>query len=191
MTAFGSSGNVMGMIRTQTWLIVGLLLFSFGESGSCHKGESKNSSTAKTNASSSSNASNSNSNDASVNKSKDMNKSAIGQGNGSDDGETWGGEHVNLVMKSGGADLEFDCAHGKITAPVKPNAQGHFDLQGTFHREGGPVRLDGPTAGQPVRYVGQMNNDTITFQIHFTSPDETSESFTLTRGREGRLRKCR
>ena len=182
----------MGMIRTQTWfLVVGLLLFAFGESGSCRKGESKNSVTAKTNTSSSSNATNSNSNDTSPNKSKDMNNSASEQGNEPTAGEKWGGDHVRLVMKQGGADLEFDCAHGEITVPVKPDAQGHFDLQGTFQREGGPVRADGPKEGQPVKYVGQMSNNTITFQIHLTSPDETTETFTLTRGSEGRLRKCR
>ena len=120
-----------------------------------------------------------------------MNKSASEQGNEPPDGETWGGEHVRLVLKSGGADLEFDCAHGEITVPLKPDAQGHFDLQGTFQREGGPIRVDGPTKGRPVRYVGQMKNDSMTFQIHLTDPDQTTETFTLSRGSEGRLRKCR
>ena len=179
------------MISTQTWvLVVGLLLFAFGQSGPCHSGESKNSATAKTYVSSSSNATNSNSNIGASNNSKDMNKSGE-QGNESHDGEKWGGEHLRLVMKAGGADLEFDCAHGEITVPVKPNAQGHFDLQGTFQREGGPVRSDGASNGRTARYVGQIDHDTMTFQIHLTSPDETTETFTLTRGNEGRLRKCR
>ncbi|HJX91098.1 MAG TPA: hypothetical protein VJ372_11420 [Pyrinomonadaceae bacterium] len=105
--------------------------------------------------------------------------------------ETWGGDHVRLVTKPGGGDLEFDCAHGDLTEELKPDADGNFDIAGTFSREGGPTRSDEKSNGRAVRYVGRITQNSMTIQITFKDSNETSETFTLTRGSEGRLRKCR
>jgi hypothetical protein len=107
-----------------------------------------------------------------------------------DANETWGGNHVRLIIKPAGADLEFDCATGQLTQELKPDTDGNFDVPGTFSTEGGPTRLD-PSQGRKVRYVGRIKQNSMTFQIHFDGSDETSETFTLTRGSEGRLRKCK
>ena len=40
----------------------------------------------------------------------------------------WGGEHVRMVVREGGADVEFDCAHGQIGATLQADADGRFDL---------------------------------------------------------------
>ena len=105
--------------------------------------------------------------------------------------ETWGGDHVRLVTKPGGGDLEFDCARGDLTEELKPDADGNFDIAGTFSREGGPTRSDEKSNGRAVRYVGRISQNSMTFQIIFKDSNEKSETFTLTRGSEGRLRKCR
>jgi hypothetical protein len=105
--------------------------------------------------------------------------------------EMWGGDHVRLVTKPGGGDLEFDCAHGDLTEELKPDANGDFDIAGTFSREGGPTRSDEKSNGRAVRYVGRITQNSMTFKITFKDSNETSETFTLTRGSEGRLRKCR
>jgi hypothetical protein len=120
-----------------------------------------------------------------------MDKSSRQQSSNEDANETWGGNHVRMVIKPGGADLEFDCATGELTQELKPDTDGTFDVQGTFAREGGgPTRQD-PSQGRRVRYIGQIKQNSMTFQIHFDGSDETSETFTLTRGSEGRLRKCK
>jgi|GEM_PF-1132638 len=105
--------------------------------------------------------------------------------------ETWGGDHVRLVTKPGGGDLEFDCAHGDLTEELKPDADGNFDVAGTFSREGGPTRSDEKPNGRAVQYVGRIRQNSMAFQITFKDSNEKSETFTLTRGSEGRLRKCR
>jgi len=105
--------------------------------------------------------------------------------------ETWGGDHVRLMTKPGGGELEFDCAHGDLTGDLKPDADGNFDIAGTFSREGGPTRSDEKSNARAVRYVGRITQNSMTFQITFKDSNETSETFTLTRGSEGRLRKCR
>ena len=109
----------------------------------------------------------------------------------SNSSEKWGGDHVRLVTKPGGADLEFDCAHGEITVELKTDSEGHFDVPGTFAREGGPTRLEENSKGQPARYVGRITQDTMTFRIQIKGDDQATEVFTLKRGTDGRLRKCK
>ena len=103
----------------------------------------------------------------------------------------WGGDHVRLVMKDSGADLEFDCAHGEITEPLVANSEGNFNVRGTFTREAGPVLSTGGPPPRAASYVGQIVNDKMSFKIQLTDPDQTTETFHLTRGGSGRLWKCR
>ena len=52
----------------------------------------------------------------------------------------WGGQHVRITMNATGAEIEFDCASGTIAAPLKVDAQGKFQADGTYTREHpGPV----------------------------------------------------
>jgi hypothetical protein len=104
----------------------------------------------------------------------------------------WGGLHVRLVITSGGAEVEFDCAHGEIKVPLKADAQGHFDLPGTFVRErGGPARADETESGEPVRYSGRIEGDKMSLTITLSSNNEKLDDFSLTRGNQGRLFKCK
>jgi len=161
-----------------------VLLLFWGQSGSCGN-NSKNSNTAvKSGPTSRSSQQATNQNVSTQDKNKEKQSPS-----GSD--EQWGGNHVHLVMKSSSSDLEFDCAHGTITEEIKPDNDGNFDVAGTFVREGGPTRLDESSKGHPARYVGRITQDSMTFQIHLKGNDQPTETFTLTRGRQGRLRKCK
>src|SRR5664280_1463436 len=54
--------------------------------------------------------------------------------------DVWGGNHVSLEITPQGATLEFDCAHGNISEPIKANAKGEFAARGTYTPErGGPI----------------------------------------------------
>jgi hypothetical protein len=102
---------------------------------------------------------------------------------------TWGGDHVVLHVSDKGGELDFDCANGRITEPIAPDGDGQFDVKGTYATEhGGPVRDDDPGAA-PVRYKGKVGGDTMTLSI--VRKDDTVGPFTLTRGREVNLTKCR
>jgi len=104
---------------------------------------------------------------------------------------TWGGEHMILEVSGKGADAEFDCAHGKITEPLTLDKQGHFDVAGTFAPEhGGPIRRDEPDTSAPARYTGHVEGETMSLTIT-VGKDETVGPFTLTRGSQPMLRKCR
>ena len=104
---------------------------------------------------------------------------------------TWGGEHVRLTEREGGASLEFDCAGGEITRPLRPDAEGRFDLPGTFTRKSPGARRVGLTpAARPARYSGRVEGQTMTLTVTLAETDQPPETYTLTRGGAGRLGKC-
>jgi hypothetical protein len=180
------------MTFTNTIVMSVLLLISMGQSGSCGKSTTnKNSPPANKSAQSNSpNPTPSPLISKSTEDDQNMNKNKAQTINPTAETE-WGGDHVRLVMKDGGADLEFDCAHGEITEPLVVDSEGNFSVRGTFTREAGPVLSTGGPPPRTASYVGKIVNDKMSFKIKLTNPDQTTEMFNLTRGGSGRLWKCR
>ena len=102
----------------------------------------------------------------------------------------WGGEHVSLDVSDKDAKLEFDCAHGEINKPIKPDAHGRFNVPGTFTTEhGGPVMRDEKPDSAPAHYSGQVKGDMMTLTV--TRGKEKLGTYTLKRGEAPRLMKCK
>ncbi|MGH9971538.1 MAG: hypothetical protein ACREBG_27595 [Pyrinomonadaceae bacterium] len=125
-----------------------------------------------------------------VSKNKNMSNTPSKKGSHVPEG-TWGGAHIRAVVRADGADVEYDCAHGTINGPLYLDSEGRFEGAGTHAREGGPVRIDKPATGRPVRYKGKINGNEMTLIVTFTENSESVGTFTLTHGNEGRLWKCR
>ena len=103
---------------------------------------------------------------------------------------SWGGEHVGLVTTDRGARLDFDCANGSIDQPIVPDEQGRFDAAGTYVRERpGPVRPNS-TTGEPARYRGRIEGNTMTLSVELAGSDVSVGTYTLERDRLPRIRKC-
>jgi hypothetical protein len=101
----------------------------------------------------------------------------------------WGGDTLVVEVGADGADVEFECATGRISGPIKLDRQGDFDLPGSFVVEGhGPVR-DGPKAAPKVRYQGHVDGDTMTITV--LRGNDRLGPYTVTRGRQTFLKKCR
>jgi len=102
----------------------------------------------------------------------------------------WGGEHISMKVGAKSATIEYDCANGVIEGPLVLDADGHFNLHGTHHMErGGPVREDASSKGQPATYTGSIEGDTMTLSLRVG--DGEAETFTLEKGKEGKLVKCK
>ena len=109
-----------------------------------------------------------------------------------DDSELWGGRDIRMEMTAQGATIEFDCGHGSILQPVKPNAAGEFSVAGTYTPErGGPIRKDNPPSDLPATYKGTISGDRMRLEILLSDKDRQPPPFTLTRGGAGKLMKCR
>ena len=105
---------------------------------------------------------------------------------------TWGGEHIRMVVSAKGASIEYDCAHGSIVGRLTLDAERKFNATGAHMREGpGPIRMGVPRASRPAVFSGQVNGDEMSLTVTLTDEKQSLGDFTLRRGSEGHLRKCR
>ena len=104
----------------------------------------------------------------------------------------WGGEHMSLDVTASGAEADFDCAHGAIDEAMALDRSGRFDVAGTFTQEsGGPQREGQDGQPRPARYTGRVQGQTMTVTVSVTGSADTLGPFTLTRGAQPRVVKCR
>ena len=102
----------------------------------------------------------------------------------------WGGQHINIEVGEKSATIEYDCASGVINGPLVVDNNGNFKLRGTHRVErGGPIRADDDTKGQPATYTGSIKGNTMTLNLKIG--DGETETFTLEKGKEGELVKCK
>jgi hypothetical protein len=100
----------------------------------------------------------------------------------------WGGTGIRLEVSGGGAEVEFDCARGR-TGELSLDAEGRFSVRGTLANErGGPIRLGEEPKPVPATYAGRVTGETMALRVSTEDGDDLD--FTLTRGSQGRLRKC-
>ena len=103
---------------------------------------------------------------------------------------TWGGQSIAMEVGDEGAEIEFDCAHGRITEKIAPDADGKFEAKGVFARErGGPQRM-GENNDQPAIYRGSIKDRDMTLTIQLKRNNEDIGTFTLVQGSSGRIHKC-
>ena len=103
----------------------------------------------------------------------------------------WGGLHISLEITDSGATLDYDCAHGTITEKIVPDRNGKFTVKGVHVTEHpGPVRLGEDTEGEPANYTGSINDQTMTLTVTMSRTNKGVGTFTLTKGKSGRIRKC-
>jgi hypothetical protein len=104
----------------------------------------------------------------------------------------WGGEHIHLEVASNSGTVEFDCAHGTIEGPLTADANGEFSWKGRFVRErGGPITNNDENSGVPAVYSGAINEQTMKLTVRLANEKEPLDTFVLTQGKNGHIRKCR
>ena len=105
---------------------------------------------------------------------------------------TWGGQHIQIDVTRDTASIEYDCANGTIAGPLTFNNKGQFTWRGSHSRErGGPIRRDEKPDKHPAVYTGWIKGATMTMTVKLMDTSETLGTFTLRRGAEGRVFKCR
>lgn len=102
----------------------------------------------------------------------------------------WGGEQVSLSVTDKGARLELACAHGSVETAILLDGEGRFDVAGVYVREGpGPVRLE-DEGGEPARFSGRVDGDSMTLTVERTKGSRHVGTFKLGKGRRARIIKC-
>jgi hypothetical protein len=104
---------------------------------------------------------------------------------------SWGGDHVELVLDAAHGTIEFDCAHGRMQAPIPVDPDGAFHVAGIFVREhGGPIRDGEPPDQHPARYNGTTNGRRMTLIVTLSDESQQIGTFELVLGGPPRLLKC-
>ena len=105
---------------------------------------------------------------------------------------SWGGQHISIDVGEKSATIEYDCANGAIEGPLTIDSKGHFSWRGTFNREHpGPIREDETGNTRAAIYSGSIKGDTMYLTVRLADSKEEVATFTLTRGRSGRVFKCK
>jgi hypothetical protein len=101
----------------------------------------------------------------------------------------WGGEHIALVVAAEGAVVDLDCAHGEITAPLRLDPDGGFDLPGYHVRDVGPT--EDPEDRRPATYSGTYDGRRLTLSFRVLGGGEAGGPFTAFLGASTQLQECR
>lgn len=102
----------------------------------------------------------------------------------------WGGQHIHIVVGEKSATIEYDCASGVIDGPLVIDGHGSFKLQGKHCvQRGGPIRADEKPRELPATYTGSIKGDVMTLTLKVG--DWEPETFTLRKGKEGELVRCK
>ena len=105
---------------------------------------------------------------------------------------TWGADHIRINVVNGSATIDYDCANGIINGPLSVDRAGKFNLNGSHIRErGGPIRRDQKTDRRPARYTGWTDGRKMMLTVILTDTNEEIGTFTLVRGEQGRVWKCK
>ena len=107
----------------------------------------------------------------------------------------WGARGVNLVIEDDGANIEYDCALGKIEGKILVTGQGDFKVSGTYTiLSGGPVSIDQPNRKLTVVFEGSIKDDKMTLSVISPDDDNDDEKVlqknTLEKGSFGRIYSC-
>lgn len=104
----------------------------------------------------------------------------------------WGGEHIRLTVTEIAADVEYDCAFGKINGPLLLDEEGNFEARGTHVIElGGPRGRDvvAPTP-QPAQFHGWTDGSQMRLTVTLPDSGRQLGPFSLGLGRRPELDKC-
>jgi hypothetical protein len=103
--------------------------------------------------------------------------------------DVWAGEHARLDLTSSGGAIEYDCARGTVSEPVRPDGDGRFAATGFHVREhGGPIREGEAVDSVRALYLGSVVGDRLTLRV--VAGGDTLGPFLLRRGGAAQLRKC-
>ena len=106
-------------------------------------------------------------------------------------GDFFGGEGIQLTVRDVGADLEWDCAVGRIEEAFRLSDDGSFDLDGTRTSGiGGPIREDDPPRPEEARYTGKVSGSSMTLSVELPERGLTLGPYRLRYREEGVLHRC-
>ncbi len=100
---------------------------------------------------------------------------------------TWGGDNAGLIATDTSAHVHIGCTLGDTKAVIHPDANGRFDLAGTYNVDAYPIDR-GIT--HPARFTGSVAGSTMTLTVTLTDTARTLGPVTLIYGKEPKMGPC-
>ena len=102
----------------------------------------------------------------------------------------WGGQHIGMNATEVAVSFDFDCAAGRIDAPLALDAAGRFSASGVyFPGHGGPERVDEIPRALPATYAGSISGNRMGISITLESGQRVGP-FELRRGAPPQIFRC-
>ncbi len=89
---------------------------------------------------------------------------------------TWGGDSTGFIVGDTAAHLHIACTYGDVSGRIPLDANGQFDVSGSYMLRAYPVAV-GPAV--PARFVGRLDGATLTVTV---TVDDTVQHQTVVRG---------
>jgi hypothetical protein len=89
---------------------------------------------------------------------------------------TWGGDSAGMIVGDTAMHLHIACTYGDVSGRVPLDADGRFDVQGSYLLRAYPIAI-GPT--YPARFVGRLTGKSAVIIVTVT---DTTQHVTVVRG---------
>ena len=100
---------------------------------------------------------------------------------------TWGGDNAGLIVNDTDVHVHIGCTLGDAVGPIRPDADGRFDVTGTYNVDAYPVDRG---IIHPARFTGQIVGQTLTLTVSLTDTARVLGPVTLTYGKEPKMGAC-
>ena len=100
---------------------------------------------------------------------------------------TWGGDNAGLIVNGTDVHVHIGCTLGDAVGPVLPDANGRFEVSGTYNVDAYPVNR-GIT--HPATFSGQIVGQSMTLTVSLTDIARVLGPVTLVYGKEPKMGPC-
>ncbi|HUQ18972.1 MAG TPA: hypothetical protein VM099_05110 [Gemmatimonadaceae bacterium] len=100
---------------------------------------------------------------------------------------TWGGDNAGLIATDTSAHVHIGCTLGDTKDVIRPDANGRFDVAGTYNVDAYPIDR-GIT--HPAQFTGSVAGNTMTLTVALTDTPRTLGPVTLIYGKEPKMGPC-
>src|SRR6266550_1569395 len=100
---------------------------------------------------------------------------------------TWGGDNAGLIVNGTDVHVHIGCTLGDAVGPIAPDANGRFEVSGTYNVDAYPVNR-GIT--HPASFSGQIVGQTMKLTVSLTDITRVLGPVTLIYGKEAKMGPC-
>ena len=96
-----------------------------------------------------------------------------------------------MIVSDTGATIDYDCAAGRVTGPLRVSSDGSFSWSGVhLPGHGGPVRADEPPNEHQATYTGSATANHLVLTVSLLDNTQPPATFVLDRGVLARVFRC-